>query len=905
MPRYIYLTILWHKYFKIKSINYRSVIPTTSGTDRNHVFEWKSERSHSLQSAVAANLISTGINIRVYLGEQNGRLFGTVGQNEIDLSAIFTTANTIRIFAITDTGAVETFSPGNPFSPLKFFVSGRGYAIVAKASFEFRDFYPSLSDELNAQLLAAVYDAIDLEIPEPSPEPEPTVSPDPSPEPIESPDPSPDPIVLPEGTIALTSPTSYRTFQRNTSTLTGSFTATGSYTLTSGTLQGIEVGWNGIWTAATIDPQNNTFTAILTSLPTGQASVEARFTDNTAIVAAPVPFVGIGERFLCVGQSNMSGRGTSNQTYTIAGNGIRATLFGNDYQYKQLADPYDSNIGAIDSVSADATAGGSYILPMASYFVAQGIPVEFIPAARGGTSSAQWLPGGNIRDRSTLFGSALHRAEVSGGVRGILWHQGETDADNNIAQSTSTANLRTIAETFEAQLGAKTFMVRLQAFTGATGIANRSRVIAAIQDAISQSSSIEAGPDFGDIITDDGYHFQQSSKLQTAAARWWAYLSNFYSLPGSTTIPDITPQGTVTIASPTANSSQTPGATIAVSGTYNFASGRLTGGLRVRVDGGSWTVFSANLTATSGNYSTNVVLPGTDGAVAIEVGFVDNAAVSAAVNVNTVSPSPTPAPLPSEDSDVTAYADNIVAASGTISTGQRSAHDTYVKASKASGTWQYIRAMHTVSGESLNAALVYLKKPSGVANSVTNNGFVSGDYSPTLGLLGGTNKYLISLLNPVSQSWNINTLGLWSFIKTNFTTGVSQTLIGHQNSSTSPNNFTFLGQYSQGEGGGIGVAASAIARIAADHTGLLGVNNESSRIGRFYDDGSLVATAPEAGAATLQNLDLFFMAMNNTAGATNFYTGRGLIFVVTEGLPQGLVSTFSTEISQLVTGLGR
>jgi sialate O-acetylesterase len=63
-----------------------------------------------------------------------------------------------------------------------------------------------------------------------------------------------------------------------------------------------------------------------------------------------------------------------------------------------------------------------------------GIPVGLIPCAHGGTSMEQWSPSLKDKEGDSLYGSMLRRVKVTGGhVRGVLWYQGESDANPKAA----------------------------------------------------------------------------------------------------------------------------------------------------------------------------------------------------------------------------------------------------------------------------------------------------------------------------------------------------------------------------------------------------------------------------------------------------------------------------------------
>ena len=56
--------------------------------------------------------------------------------------------------------------------------------------------------------------------------------------------------------------------------------------------------------------------------------------------------------------------------------------------------------------------------------------IGLIPCAMGGTSMAEWDPASKNEGTSSLYGSMLQRiADVGGGIKGLLWYQGESDAN--------------------------------------------------------------------------------------------------------------------------------------------------------------------------------------------------------------------------------------------------------------------------------------------------------------------------------------------------------------------------------------------------------------------------------------------------------------------------------------------
>ncbi len=154
------------------------------------------------------------------------------------------------------------------------------------------------------------------------------------------------------------------------------------------------------------------------------------------IASGSVPHVGIGEVFVIAGQSNSANHGEEKQ---IPQSGRVATYDGKTWR---IAD--DPQPGA-------SGAGGSFIPPFADAIVtSQNVPVGIIACGIGSTSVREWLPKGStfpnpptIESRvqkllngtwssnGAAFDAFVTRIKALGpqGFRAVLWHQGESDAN--------------------------------------------------------------------------------------------------------------------------------------------------------------------------------------------------------------------------------------------------------------------------------------------------------------------------------------------------------------------------------------------------------------------------------------------------------------------------------------------
>ncbi len=171
----------------------------------------------------------------------------------------------------------------------------------------------------------------------------------------------------------------------------------------------------------------------------------------TPAVAGPRPDV-----YLLTGQSNMSGRGLLDElTPAERAPDPAIQLYGNDEKRRPALDPLDDAAGQVDAVSSDAgiAAVGPGLVFARTTRTLRNKPILLVPCAKGGSSMAQWAPGGG---RDTLYGSCVARANAVGGkVKGILWYQGETDAGRgDSAQGWKTA-FEALVTRLRADLGGK------------------------------------------------------------------------------------------------------------------------------------------------------------------------------------------------------------------------------------------------------------------------------------------------------------------------------------------------------------------------------------------------------------------------------------------------------------------
>jgi hypothetical protein len=177
--------------------------------------------------------------------------------------------------------------------------------------------------------------------------------------------------------------------------------------------------------------------------------------------AMTVYSVGVGEVFITAGQSNSTNNGTptgflpsvlvSSFNFGLMA-GVDPTFPGASWQYGVDPQPVE-----------DGSRGGSTWPTMATDLAnAMGVPIGICSVGFGGTSVANWLPGNVLIPASAtnpailMFGRLKHTIEYlssRGGVRAVLWIQGETDFGNDANPALYQADLQFIIDQSRAETG--------------------------------------------------------------------------------------------------------------------------------------------------------------------------------------------------------------------------------------------------------------------------------------------------------------------------------------------------------------------------------------------------------------------------------------------------------------------
>jgi hypothetical protein len=326
----------------------------------------------------------------------------------------------------------------------------------------------------------------------------------------------------------------YRIWQRNGSD-EASVTISGTYTGTPTTIERSVDG--GAYTTAVATPSGGVWSDTFT-LATGQYDIVYRFSNDVGVTDT-VTYISVGDVFVGSGQSNMSGRGTSNQSYSPSASGVRAVLFGNDDNYKQLSDPTDDATAQVDQVSDDllespglSNPTGSWFMRFANEWLANSnVPIGFIPCALGATSASQWAKTSTDRVGGlNLYESMERRIDSVGGCAAVLYEQGEQDANNGTGTTAAaySALLDAFIDDVFADFGVDTFVIPLHeisasGYDGNGTTTGQAPIRQAQINTVLSNSNARIGAPLTDIDLSggDGIHFKDDADLNTVGNRMY------------------------------------------------------------------------------------------------------------------------------------------------------------------------------------------------------------------------------------------------------------------------------------------------------------------------------------------------------------------------------------------------
>jgi sialate O-acetylesterase len=175
----------------------------------------------------------------------------------------------------------------------------------------------------------------------------------------------------------------------------------------------------------------------------GPYTVNVAIKKSKGTIVEVVSPVFVGDLWVLAGQSNMEGVG---DLVDVTPPHPQVMCLGMDGKWAQAEEPLHWLVDSPDPVHsgdpkdrAERSArqhktrpkGAGLGLPFAVAMVEQTrVPIGLVPCAHGGTSMEQWNPSKKGEGGHSLYGSMLRQIQLAGGkVKGVLWYQGESDAN--------------------------------------------------------------------------------------------------------------------------------------------------------------------------------------------------------------------------------------------------------------------------------------------------------------------------------------------------------------------------------------------------------------------------------------------------------------------------------------------
>lgn len=253
-----------------------------------------------------------------------------------------------------------------------------------------------------------------------------------------------------ESPLTLASPLNYQVVQRSSKDR-GTISIAGKLSTKAGTIEArLTVdGKPGEWRALAATFTDTAFQASLDAPAGGWHRLEIRASADGKVVAeTAVEHVGIGEVFVVTGQSNSANHGAEKQRCKSE---KAATFDGKKWQISHDPQP-------------GASGGGGSFMPLLGDALSArfNVPIGFIACGIGATSVREWLPkgatfpnpptltgrvkqlpGGGWESKGQAYEMLVARLKRLGphGFRAVLWHQGESDANQKDATRTLPGKL--------------------------------------------------------------------------------------------------------------------------------------------------------------------------------------------------------------------------------------------------------------------------------------------------------------------------------------------------------------------------------------------------------------------------------------------------------------------------------
>jgi len=265
---------------------------------------------------------------------------------------------------------------------------------------------------------------------------------------------------------------------------------------------------------------------------------EARVSDNAD--ADPhwsrrfkiVRHFGVGDLYLLTGQSNMAGYGRD-VAYDPPALGVH--LYANSGRWDVAAHPLNDSVDTIYPENREECSATSPALSFARTLKEHiGVPVGLVQASLGGSPLSLWHP----EEDGMLYRGMMRRIDVVGNVKGILWYQGCSDANEKDAPAYYD-RFKRMVELWREQLGdvpVITVQLNRWAQGGQTDL-TADRCWGMIRDAQRRIADDVAGVSVVstmDLPLTDGIHNSAGANILIGCRMAMTVLKEIYGQPGLT-----------------------------------------------------------------------------------------------------------------------------------------------------------------------------------------------------------------------------------------------------------------------------------------------------------------------------------------------------------------------------------
>lgn len=244
---------------------------------------------------------------------------------------------------------------------------------------------------------------------------------------------------------------------------------------------------------------------------------------------------------------------------------------------------------------------------------------------------------------------------------------------------------------------------------------------------------------------------------------------------------------------------------------------------------------------------------------------------------------------------------NIIANAGTISASSLLAADAFVTACKATNVWAKLLDCGLFIGNQLAAAEVKLVYPVGGQGTLTNHGFVGGDYNET-GANGGIQGDGATKYFSLGTTGNQAGLGALAFYSRSAMPNDSlRIMLGAGTDNTGDDQIALLHNTHAL------VASWGATDVAGGQTSGLGLftgTNSATDTKLFQDAASLADNQPGVAGANIAD-EFYLFAGNGGNAAYEFWSGQGSFYALCSALTAGDVANLYAAVQALQIALNR